>query len=62
MSETIAIKVLLNGREFILIGKKKEYKTGSRGYFIFGKVEDRDGKRYQIAGNMIEIGSKAFKE
>ena len=35
----------------------KEFKTGSRGYYVNGKAEI-DGKRYQIQIQLVEIGSK----
>jgi hypothetical protein len=38
-------------------GKAKTFKTGSKGYFVFGKVL-LNGKRYQLTGNLVEIGSK----
>lgn len=35
----------------------KEFKTGSRGFYVNGKVEI-DGKRYQTQVQLVEIGSK----
>lgn len=37
--------------------KPKVFSTGSRGYVMYGKITI-DGKRHQVAGNIIEIGSK----
>lgn len=36
---------------------EKKFKTGSRGYYGFGKMEI-SGKRYQANLMLIEIGSK----
>ena len=51
------IVLKLNGekKEFPL--KDKVFRTGSVGYYAFGKIEIR-GKRYQISCNVVEIGSK----
>jgi hypothetical protein len=35
----------------------KQFKTGSKGYYINKKVEI-DGKRYQVQVQLVEIGSK----
>jgi hypothetical protein len=35
----------------------KEFKTGSRGYYVNAKAE-MDGKRYQVQIQLVEIGSK----
>jgi hypothetical protein len=47
----------LNGekKEFPL--KDKIFRTGSIGYYAFGKIAI-GGKRYQISCNVVEIGSK----
>lgn len=37
--------------------EERTFKTGSRGYGLYGKIVV-DGVRYQIACNIIEIGSK----
>jgi hypothetical protein len=39
----------------------KEFKTGSRGYYVNQKIEI-DGKRYQIQIQLVEIGSKKAKD
>ena len=53
--------VLLDGDTNRMLGeveaKDKSFKTGSRGYFMHGKVTV-NGKRYQVSGNLVEIGSK----
>ncbi len=36
----------------------KDFKTGSKGYFVSGKVEV-DGVRYQMQVQLVAIGSKA---
>lgn len=36
----------------------KEFKTGSKGYHGFGKLEVSNGKKYQLNVMAIEIGSK----
>jgi hypothetical protein len=36
----------------------KQFKTGSRGFYINQKIEI-DGKRYQMQIQVVEIGSKA---
>jgi len=41
--------------------RAREFKTGSKGYMIFGKLTI-DGKRYQVMGNVVEIGSKPKEE
>lgn len=40
--------------------KARVFSTGSRGYMIYGKITI-DGKRHQITGNAVEIGSKPKK-
>lgn len=37
--------------------RPKTYSTGSRGFYVWSKVTV-DGKRYQLSGNLVEIGSK----
>lgn len=40
--------------------KAKDFKTGSKGYFCWGKISDPEdpNKKYQISGNAVLIGSK----
>jgi hypothetical protein len=42
--------------------KKKDFRTGSRGYFASGKIELEDGTRLQVVCNLVIIGSKAAKQ
>jgi len=41
-----------------LYSKPKAFKSGSRGYYVWGKATDSEGKRYQVICNLVEIGSK----
>ena len=43
---------------YSLYSKPKTFKSGSRGYYVWGKAEDGEGKRYQVICNLVEIGSK----
>ncbi|MEM2260821.1 MAG: hypothetical protein QXK24_00070 [Ignisphaera sp.] len=43
--------------EFPVVCKERTFKTGSKGYGLYAKVIF-EGKRYQLVGNLIEIGSK----
>ncbi|HEX7434257.1 MAG TPA: hypothetical protein VF326_11450 [Anaerolineaceae bacterium] len=45
----------------VLTASPKEFKTGSRGFYVNGKAEI-DGKRYQVQIQLVEIGSKAKPE
>lgn len=36
---------------------EKTFKTGSKGYYANGKIVI-DGKKFQVGGNFVEIGSK----
>jgi hypothetical protein len=47
----------LNGDKQNFILDKKDFKTGSRGYYGTGKMVAA-GKRYQISIQVVEIGSK----
>lgn len=41
------------------IVKHKDFKTGSKGYYVSGKATNPDsGSKYQIGCNIILIGSK----
>lgn len=57
MSDKILIFKDTNGNEYAIKAKEKVFTTGSRGYYISGKIE-MDGKRFQLGGNLVEIGSK----
>jgi len=41
-----------------LYSKPKTFNSGSRGYYVWGKATDSEGKRYQVICNLVEIGSK----
>lgn len=41
----------------VLTASPKDFKTGSRGFYVQGKLEVA-GKRYQVQVQLIEIGSK----
>ena len=41
----------------VLSVTRKEFKTGSKGYYANQKFE-MDGKRYQLQVQLVEIGSK----
>jgi hypothetical protein len=45
----------------VLTAAPKEFKTGSRGFYVNGKA-DIEGKRYQVQIQLVEIGSKAKPE
>jgi len=38
--------------------REKQFNSGSRGYYVWGKAMDSEGKRYQVICNLVEIGSK----
>jgi hypothetical protein len=52
---TAAIQLCGDKQNFIL--DKKDFKTGSKGYYGTGKMVAA-GKRYQISIQVVEIGSK----
>ena len=45
----------------VLTASPKEFKTGSRGFYVNGKA-DIEGKRYQVQIQLVEIGSKVKAE
>ena len=49
--------IQLNGGKQNFILDKKDFKTGSRGYYAPGKMMAA-GKKYQIGIQVVEIGSK----
>ena len=57
---TLIFKDAEKGSNFgTLTANQKEFKTGSKGFFGHGKITDPDtGKKYQVACNIVEIGSK----
>ncbi len=52
--------VEIDGVKMNLAVNKKDFRTGSRGYFAQGKFEV-NGKRYQVQVQAVEIGSKESK-
>jgi hypothetical protein len=54
-----AIQLCGDKQNFIL--DKKDFKTGSRGYYGTGKMV-AGGKKYQISIQVVEIGSKPKPE
>jgi hypothetical protein len=58
MTETVDMATIqLNGSKQNFIISKKDFKTGSRGYYGFGKMMVGD-KNYQVSIQCVEIGSK----
>lgn len=57
MADKILIFKDSSGKEYAVNAKGKDFTTGSKGYYISGKIE-MDGKRYQLGGNLVEIHSK----
>jgi hypothetical protein len=53
--------IQLNGDKQNFILDKKDFKTGSRGYYGTGKMVAA-GKKYQISIQVVEIGSKLKQE
>jgi hypothetical protein len=49
--------IQLNGDKQNFIIDKKDFKTGSKGYYGTGKMV-AGGKKYQISIQVVEIGSK----
>ena len=41
-----------------LYSKPKTFKSGSKGYYVWGKAVDQEGRKYQVICNLVEIGSK----
>ena len=58
MSEDKTIIIVTDGKENAVSARPKNFKTGSRGFYVWGKVL-MGGKKYQLSGNLVEIGSKA---
>jgi hypothetical protein len=57
MSDANIASIQLNGDKQSFILDKKDFKTGSRGYYGTGKMV-AGGKKYQISIQVVEIGSK----
>lgn len=52
----MTVEFKIDGNTFGMMNPQpKEFKTGSRGMFCTGKVEN--GKKYQVTVTMVEIGS-----
>ena len=57
MSDVNMATIQLCGDKQNFILDKKDFKTGSKGYYGTGKMV-AGGKRYQIGIQVVEIGSK----
>jgi hypothetical protein len=57
MSDVNMAAIQLNGDKQNFILDKKDFKTGSKGYYGQGKMV-AGGKKYQINIQVVEIGSK----
>ena len=57
MSEANLATIQLNGQKQDFILDKKDFKTGSKGYYGVGKMV-AGGKKYQVNVQIVEIGSK----
>ncbi len=58
MTEQVNMATIqLNGTKQVFSIDKKEFRTGSKGYYGQGKMES-EGKRYQVNIQLVEIGSK----
>jgi hypothetical protein len=57
MSDVNMATIQLCGDKQNFIIDKKDFKTGSKGYYGTGKMVS-GGKRYQISIQVVEIGSK----
>lgn len=56
-TKPIAGKLTIEDTEVAVTLKPKQFGTGSVGYFMSEKLE-LGGKRYQMSGSVVEIGSK----
>ena len=58
--QSLPIVILtIDGSQNVPMGvKAREFKTGSVGYYAWGKITHPNGKRYQVSMNLVEIGSK----
>jgi hypothetical protein len=62
MSNDVNVSTIqLCGEKQSFILDKKDFKTGSRGYYGTGKMV-AGGKKYQISIQVVEIGSKPKPE
>jgi len=62
MPEIAKITIEVAGGIGTIVAEPRQFKTGSRGFYGQGKVQGTDGRRYQIAVNVVEIGSKPTTE
>ena len=56
----IKIQIGKNEESLSISDKERTFKSGSRGYHGFGKIE-LNGKKYQANILLVEIGSKPTK-
>ncbi len=61
MSDVNMAAIQLNGDKQNFILDKKDFKTGSKGYYGQGKMV-AGGKKYQVQVQVVEIGSKPKEE
>lgn len=59
MAESAKVTIEVGGRVATITAEAKQFKTGSRGFYGQGKIEDSDGRRFQVTVNIVEIGSKS---
>jgi hypothetical protein len=57
MSEIDVATIQLIGEKKNFLLEKKDFKTGSKGYYAQGKMM-AGGKNYQVSIQCVEIGSK----
>ena len=57
MSEIDVATIQLIGEKKNFLLEKKDFKTGSKGYYALGKMM-AGGKKYQVSIQCVEIGSK----
>ena len=57
--DVATIRVSLPGAQgMMLSGTRKVFSTGSRGFWVGGKIQGPNGERYQVSCNLVLIGSK----
>jgi len=49
------VEIVVDGRTFYLYKKPRTYKSGRKGFYVWGKVFDAAGKRYQVICQIVEI-------
>lgn len=55
------IEINVDGKTYPLsCGDEREFKSGSRGFWVNGKAKI-DGKKYNLSFGLVEIGSKPSK-